>query len=69
MAIRVLIADDDPLIREGLEVILSNDKDFILAAAVEDGQEAAALCINRKIDVALSRDPSHEPGLSAIHRR
>lgn len=53
MAIKVLIADDDPLIRSGLEVILKQDKEFSIAGSVSNGQEAVELCSSRKIDIAI----------------
>jgi two-component system, NarL family, invasion response regulator UvrY len=37
--IRVLIADDHPLIREGLKLILSETDDIVLAAEAVDGQD------------------------------
>jgi DNA-binding NarL/FixJ family response regulator len=53
MPIRVLIADDDPLVREGLQVILNRDPDFTVVAVVGDGREAIERCRNREIDIAL----------------
>jgi two-component system, NarL family, invasion response regulator UvrY len=37
--IRVLIADDHPLLREGLRLILSETDDIVLAGEATDGQE------------------------------
>ena len=37
--IRVLIADDHPLLREGLKLILSETDDIVLAGEVSDGEE------------------------------
>ncbi|MBN2442209.1 MAG: response regulator transcription factor [Spirochaetales bacterium] len=53
MAIRVLIADDDPLIREGLEIILGKDEEFKVVASVQDGKQAVDACISGRVDVAL----------------
>ncbi|MBN2535362.1 MAG: response regulator transcription factor [Spirochaetales bacterium] len=53
MPIRVLIADDDPLIREGLEIILGRDEDFKVVASVNDGKQAVDACISGRVDVAL----------------
>jgi len=44
MAIRVLVGDDDPLIREALEIIFGRDPDFKLVAVVGNGRDAARLC-------------------------
>ncbi|MFL0267279.1 response regulator [Candidatus Clostridium radicumherbarum] len=53
MAIRLLIADDDSLIRESLKIILSMDEAFEVAACVENGQKAVEYCLNDNIDIAL----------------
>lgn len=53
MLIRVLIADDDALIREGLKIILSMDAEFEVAACVENGLEAVKFCRKEAVDVAL----------------
>jgi DNA-binding NarL/FixJ family response regulator len=53
MAIRVAIGDDDPLIREALEVILGKDPDFELVAQAADGVEAVRACLAAKAEVAL----------------
>ncbi|MFL0245956.1 response regulator [Candidatus Clostridium stratigraminis] len=53
MAIRLLIADDDSLIRESLKIILSMDEAFEVAACVENGQKAVEYCLKDNIDIAL----------------
>jgi DNA-binding NarL/FixJ family response regulator len=53
MPIRVLIADDDALVREGLKVILQVDERFEVVASVANGSEAVAVCARRPVDVAL----------------
>jgi len=53
MAIRVLLGDDDPLIREALRVIFGKDPDFEVVAAAADGQEAVEACLAADVDVAL----------------
>ncbi|MBN2048967.1 MAG: response regulator transcription factor [Spirochaetales bacterium] len=53
MAIRVLIGDDDPLIREALAVIFGKDEDFKLVALVDNGAEAVKHCRSSQVDVAL----------------
>lgn len=53
LAIRLLIADDDSLIRESLKIILSMDEAFEVAACVENGQKAVEYCLNDNIDIAL----------------
>ncbi len=53
MAIRVLIADDDALIREGLNIILQTDERFEVVVCVENGLRALEFCIREQVDVAL----------------
>lgn len=51
--IRVLIADDHPLVRSGLETILSLFDDIELLGEAGDGAEAVALCEQTMPDVVL----------------
>jgi len=53
MVIKLLIADDDALIREGLTIILGLDEDFDVVACVENGLEAVEFCSRNPVDVAL----------------
>jgi DNA-binding NarL/FixJ family response regulator len=53
MVIKLLIADDDVLIREGLKIILGLDQDFDIVACVENGLEAVEFCTRNLVDVAL----------------
>ena len=53
MAIKVLIADDDILIRESLKIILSLDEEFEVVHCAENGLEAVEKCISHEIDIAL----------------
>lgn len=50
--IRVLIVDDQPVVRDGLRMILSLDNEIEVAATASNGREAFDLC-NRSIDVVL----------------
>lgn len=40
MTIKVLIADDNSFIREGMKIILSSFEEFEVAGTVEDGAQA-----------------------------
>ncbi|MFC9651631.1 response regulator [Streptomyces sp. NPDC059892] len=51
--IRVLIADDETLMRAGIRLILENADDIEVVAEASDGREAVAACRERTIDVAL----------------
>lgn len=54
MAINLLLADDDALIREGLNIILSMDSNFKVIACASNGKEALEACLGAEpIDVAL----------------
>jgi len=53
LPIKILIADDDLLIREGLKIIIGLDEEFTVMACVENGQEAIEYCLNNSVDVAL----------------
>jgi len=53
MPIKVLIADDDALIREGLKIILQTDDRFEVSACVENGLKAVEYCSREPVDVAL----------------
>ena len=53
MPIRVLIADDDALIREGLKIILQSDDRFEVAECVDNGRKAVEYCSTNQVDVAL----------------
>ncbi|MEU0241281.1 response regulator transcription factor [Nocardiopsis sp. NPDC006198] len=51
--IRVLLADDEPLIRAGIAAILSSDPGITVVAQARDGNEAVALARRERPDVAL----------------
>jgi len=53
MSIRILIADDDSLIRESLKIILGLDEEFQIIGAVENGLKAVEFCRENEVDVAL----------------
>ena len=53
MSIRVLICDDDSLIRESLKVLLPLKGDVEIVAVAENGEKAVSICTTEEIDVAL----------------
>ncbi|MDI4643340.1 response regulator transcription factor [Cohnella hashimotonis] len=53
MPIKVLIADDNSFIREGMKIILTSFEEFEVVGTVEDGAQAAAFCEAHAPDVAL----------------
>ncbi|MBU0956000.1 MAG: response regulator transcription factor [Spirochaetes bacterium] len=52
-ALRILLGDDDALIREALEILFSADPAFRLVAVVDNGRDAVRHCLGGGIDVAL----------------
>jgi len=53
MKIKVLIADDNSFIREGMKIILASFDEFEVVGTVSDGSEAVNFCANNEVDVAL----------------
>ncbi|ATE56812.1 MULTISPECIES: response regulator [Actinosynnema] len=51
--IRVLIADDEPLMRAGIKAILGTAEDVELVDEVGDGREAVRVATERRVDVAV----------------
>jgi NarL family two-component system response regulator YdfI len=67
--IKILIADDHLIIRQGLQLILETENDFELVGEASDGAEAISLCKKLKPDVVLMdlRMPNMD-GLTAIEK-
>ncbi len=51
--IRIVLADDDAIIREGLKMIIESQPDLELLASATNGEEGLTLCREFKPDVAL----------------
>ena len=67
--IRILVADDHLIIRQGLRLILEIEDDFEIVAEARDGAEALQLCAEHNPDVVLMdlRMPGMD-GLTAIEK-
>ncbi len=50
---KILIADDDALVREGLKVLINSEDDMEAAALARDGREAYDMMSKHDIDVVL----------------
>lgn len=50
---RIIIADDHPLVREGLKYILSTNPDYVVAAEVGDGHQLLSAVSDEMYDIAL----------------
>ena len=61
---RVVIADDHPLIREGLQSSLATEPDLLVVGEAADGHETQRLCEDRQPDVLLL--DLRMPGPSAL---
>ena len=64
MTVRVLLADDDALIRAGLAVVLGTAPDLEVVAEAADGIEAVDLCLRHTPDVVLM--DVRMPGIDGI---
>lgn len=51
--LRILIVDDDALIRDSLKIILSLEEDFEVAGTASNGQEAFEMCQSTVPDIVL----------------
>jgi DNA-binding NarL/FixJ family response regulator len=78
--IRVLLADDQPLIRSGFRALLDVEDDIEVVAEAADGREAVALALEHLPDIALldvrmpdvdgieaTRRIAADPALAAVH--
>jgi DNA-binding NarL/FixJ family response regulator len=64
MTTRILVADDDALLRSGLAVILGTAADLEVVAEARDGIEAVRLCLQHAPDVVLM--DVRMPGIDGI---
>jgi DNA-binding NarL/FixJ family response regulator len=51
--IRVVVADDQPLVRAGLRMILATESDIEVVGEAADGEQAIAVCNDQAPDVVL----------------
>jgi DNA-binding NarL/FixJ family response regulator len=51
--IRILLADDHPIVRRGLRALLDAEPDFEVVAEAGDGAEALKLAAEQEIDLAI----------------
>ncbi|TDD83834.1 response regulator transcription factor [Actinomadura rubrisoli] len=51
--IRVLVADDEPMVRQGVRAVLASASDISVVAEAEDGHQAVALTQRHRPDVAI----------------
>lgn len=53
MRIKIVLADDDSLIRESFKIMLSYDEQIEVMSAFDDGIDAIEYCSREKVDIAL----------------
>jgi DNA-binding NarL/FixJ family response regulator len=53
MTLKIIIADDHPVVRSGLRALLGSQSDFEIAGEAADGEEAARLAISLVPDLIL----------------
>lgn len=64
MTISVLLADDEPVVRQGVRAILDHTEDIVVIAEAGDGRAAVTLAANQRPDVVLM--DLHMPRLDGI---
>ena len=50
---RILLADDHPVVRNGLRLILDSEPDLAVVAEASDGAEAVQLALDQEVDLAV----------------
>lgn len=53
MSIKIIICDDDSLIRESLKILIPLKGDIEIVGEASNGKEAIELCLNNSVDIAL----------------
>jgi DNA-binding NarL/FixJ family response regulator len=53
MAKRVLVADDNPLVRTALGQLFERERDYAICAEAKNGQEAISLALKHRPDVII----------------
>src|SRR5436853_7874560 len=65
---RVILADDDPLVRTAVRLILAHHRNFEIVGEAENGDEAIALAAQSRPDLLLlDLNMPKRPGLGALH--
>jgi YesN/AraC family two-component response regulator len=70
---RILLADDHPMVRRGLRLVLDSEPDLEVVAEADDGAEAVEVALAEDVDlavldVAMPRMTGLQ-GAAELHRR
>jgi DNA-binding NarL/FixJ family response regulator len=67
--IRIVVADDHPVVRDGLVAILSAQRDFAVVGEAGTGEEAVRLATEQRADVLLlDLEMPHMDGVEVLQR-
>jgi DNA-binding NarL/FixJ family response regulator len=67
--IRIVVADDHPVVRDGLVAILSTQRDFVVVGEAGTGEEAVRLATEQRADVLLlDLEMPHMDGVEVLQR-
>ncbi|HLR89097.1 MAG TPA: response regulator transcription factor, partial [Atopostipes sp.] len=53
MMIKILLAEDQALVRQGLKLMIETDEDLKITGEASNGKEAIALCERQRFDLAV----------------
>jgi DNA-binding NarL/FixJ family response regulator len=62
--LRVIIADDHPIVREGLQAVIDDQPDMVVVGQAANGEDAVALALAHRPDVILI--DLRMPGLNGV---
>ena len=62
--IRVVLVDDEPIVRSGIAMLLSGEPDIEVIGDVSDGQDAVALAVRARPDVVIT--DVRMPGMDGV---
>jgi DNA-binding NarL/FixJ family response regulator len=69
LPIRIVVADDHPVVRDGLVAILSAQRDFAVVGEAGTGEEAVRLATEQRADVLLlDLEMPHMDGVEVLQR-
>ncbi len=67
--IRLIVADDHPVVREGLKAVISRHRDMSVVGEADDGDSAVEICRKGDVDALLLDVSMPGPGVLEVIRR